>query len=443
MSLPRYPEYRESGVNWLGHLPNHWTVCRYKQVFTERDERSSDGSEQLLSVSAYTGVTPRAEGLAEGEFLSRAESLEGYRICYPNDLVMNIMLAWNRGLGVSQHHGIVSPAYSVFRVRGGQDPRFLDYMVRSDRVILYYKAFSAGVIDSRLRLYPDTFSSLHCALPPPNEQRLIANFLDHETAKIDALIAEQKKLLALLAEKRQATISHAVTRGLDPHVPMKDSGIPWLGEVPAHWAVKPLKRVISNAKAGPFGSALTKDVYCTSGYRVYGQEQVIPGDFTRGDYFIDDEKYAELQQYAVMPGDILVSCVGTFGKVALVPEGIHPGVINPRLIRLRTKTDVSARFLVTVLRSGVVFEQFSLLSRGGTMGVINIGTLSDIQVAVPPLSEQEAICRFVVGECEKVDSLVSSAKHAIGLLEQRRTALIAAAVTGQIDVRGVVEVQAA
>ena len=435
MSLPRYPEYKESGVRWLGEVPSHWAICRYKTVFQERSERSDDGSETLLSVSAYTGVSRRSDVIDEGDHLSRAESLEGYKVCYAGDLVMNIMLAWNRGLGFSRECGIVSPAYSVFAVIGDTDSRFLDYLVRSDNSIWYYKAFSAGVIDSRLRLYPDTFGSLYCALPGVHEQRVIANFLDRETAKIDALIAEQEKLLALLAEKRQATISHAVTRGLDPNATMKDSGIPWLGEVPAHWGVKSVKHVISSSKAGPFGSAITKDMYVSNGYRVYGQEQVIPADFSKGNYFISEDKYLELQQYAVAPGDILISCVGTFGKIAIVPEGIHPGVINPRLIRLRVGGDVSADFLVTALRSSVAFEQFSILSRGGTMDVINIETLSSVDLAIPPHEEQVTIVCFVAHEAAKLDDLSEAAERAIVLLQERRSALISAAVTGKIDVR--------
>lgn len=222
-------------------MPSHWGLKRYKQVFVEREERSETGQETLLSVSAYTGVSLRSEIVEDGDFLSRAESLEGYKVCYPNDLVMNIMLAWNRGLGFSAFHGIVSPAYSVFEPLQGNSPRFLDYMVRCDQVTLYYKAFSSGVIDSRLRLYPDTFGSLYCALPPPEEQIAIATFLDRETGKIDALIAEQEKLLGLLAEKRQATISQAVTKGLNPDAPMKDSGVAWLGEVPEHWNCQKLR----------------------------------------------------------------------------------------------------------------------------------------------------------------------------------------------------------
>ena len=243
MSFPAYPEYKNLSVEWYGAVPCHWEVRRYKQVFKERGERSITGQEELLSVSEYYGVKPRAMTLDEGDHLSRAESLEGYKVCYDGDLVMNIMLAWKRGLGFSWQKGIVSPAYSVFSVIDGSDPQFLHFLLRANESIRYFKAYSSGVIDSRLRLYPESFGRLYVAMPPHDEQQKIAAFLDHETAKIDALIAEQQRLIELLKEKRQAVISHAVTKGLNPNAPMKDSGVEWLGEVPEHWGVGPIKYV--------------------------------------------------------------------------------------------------------------------------------------------------------------------------------------------------------
>ncbi|MFD2450594.1 restriction endonuclease subunit S [Ideonella paludis] len=177
-------------------------------------------------------------------------------------------------------------------------------------------------------------------------------------------------------------------------------------------------------------------MYASSGYRVYGQEQVIPGDFSIGDYYIDEATFAQLAQYATQEGDVLISCVGTFGKIAVVPESAELGIINPRLIRLRVVDKVSSSYLAEVLRSTVTFEQFSVLSRGGTMDVINIGTLSDIWVAVPPYSEQQSILEKLQRLMREFDALVDEAVLSIELLRERRSALISAAVTGQIDVRG-------
>jgi type I restriction enzyme S subunit len=281
------------------------------------------------------------------------------------------------------------------------------------------------------------------AVPPKVEQMSVARFVDRETAKIDALVTEQERLIELLQEKRQAVISHAATKGLNPDAPMKPSSVEWLGDVPAHWAVARLKNLASSVNAGPFGSSLTKDMYVESGYRVYGQEQVIPNDFSVGDYFVSQEKYDELIQYRVAPGDILISCVGTFGKVALVPEGIDPGIINPRLIRLRSGPLITSDYLVQLLRSQVVFEQFASVTRGGTMDVINVGTVKEIVLPVPSLKEQGELLTFMKGELNSASQLESEIKAGVQLLRERRSALISAAVTGQIDVRGLVEQEAA
>ena len=243
MTVREYPEYLESGNDWLGYIPSEWKVVRFKHLFRERDERSTTGDETLLSVSAYTGVKPRSEITEPGEYLSRAETLIDYKLTFQNDLVINIMLAWNRALGVADQGGIVSPAYCVFKPNGLVNPSFIHYALRSNEYVSYFKAHSTGVVDSRLRLYPDVFLSLNFTLPPQTEQSAIVAFLDRETGKIDALVAEQERLIALLKEKRQAVISHAVTKGLNPNAPMKDSGVPWLGEVPAHWNGILLKQV--------------------------------------------------------------------------------------------------------------------------------------------------------------------------------------------------------
>jgi type I restriction enzyme S subunit len=329
---------------------------------------------------------------------------------------------------------MVSPAYVVARPKSGLLTSIIEQQLRTPNAVEEMRRYSQGVTDFRLRLYWEEFKCISVVIPPTAEQREIAEFLEGETRKINGLVSEQRRLMELLREKRQAVISHAVTRGLNPAAPLKPSGIEWLGDVPTHWEVKRIKFVTAGVKAGPFGSALTKDVYVSAGFRVYGQEQVIPNDFTLGDYFITPEKYEELSQYSVSPGDILISCVGTFGKIAIVPGEIVPGIINPRLIRLRCSKAIKAEYLVEVMRSNVTFEQLSSFTRGGTMDVINIGTLSGIFLALPPMPEQEELLTFMSQESSKFDALKAEAQRAIDLLLERRTALISAAVTGQIDV---------
>lgn len=219
-----------------------------------------------------------------------------------------------------------------------------------------------------------------------------------------------------------------------PYPAYKDSGVEWLGEIPAHWEVKRLKHLTKETIAGPFGSSLTKDLYTQEGYRVYGQEQVIPGDFSVGDYYISEELYRMMWRYAVAPGDVLVSCVGTFGKVAVVPEDAEPGIINPRLIKLLPNRElIHPSYLGLLLKSRVAFDQMEQVSRGGTMGVINIGLLSELWLPVPPHYDQSAIGAYLDRETTKIDALIAKKERLIELLTEKRTALISHAVTKGLD----------
>jgi type I restriction enzyme S subunit len=433
MSFPRYPKYKDSGVEWLGEVPEHWESVRFRRVLRERQERSTDGSELLLSVSAYTGVTPRSEIIDEGEHLSRADSLEGYKICRRDDLVMNIMLAWNCGLGFTGYDGIVSPSYCVFRLIDESVPRFLHYLVRSNEYTLYFKAFSAGVVDSRLRLYPETFGQLSCLLPPPIEQSAIATFLDRETAKIDGLIAEQQRLIELLQEKRQAVISHAVTKGLNPDALMKDSGIEWLGEVPEHWEVWKVSRAFSLIGSGTTPRSDNPEYY---------EDGVIPwvntGDLTDGQ-LLDCPKrvtakaladHTSLRLYP--PGSLLFAMYGaTIGKLALLG---FEATVNQACCVLGDGTAVEPPFMFywfLGMRSNILS-----LATGGGQPNVSQDIVRSLRVACPDTAEQLRIVAFLNAKTETLELLQTECWTAITLLQERRAALISAAVTGQIDVRG-------
>ena len=432
MSFPAYPDYKHSGVELLPEYPSHWTLKRFKNVFAERAERSSDGSEELLSVSAYFGVKPRSETLDEGDHLSRAESLEGYKVCRAGDLVINIMLAWNRGLGFSWQHGIVSPAYSVFHVTDGSLPKFLDYLVRSDECIRYFKTHSAGIMDSRLRLYPESFGRLFSAIPPACEQTQIARFLDHETARIDALIEEQQRLIELLKEKRQAVISHAVTKGLDPTAPMKDSGVEWLGEVPAHWEVSRLKFVTTIVDC----KNRTPEYVDGGKYLVVRTSNVKNQILSlEGALYTDEANFKIWTQRGVPPvGSILFTREAPAGEVCLVPDAV-PLCLGQRMMNVIPHDVGCTAFLFDFLTSDCLSRYIESVAHGSTVSHLRVEQIYDIPVAIPPLHEQVQIDELVSELKHKYSGLISEANQAVLLLQERRSALISAAVTGKIDIR--------
>ncbi len=235
MSFPRYEAYKDSGVEWLGEVPRHWIKVPFWTLF-RRMKRMGYASEALLSVYRDFGVILKSS--RDDNFNKPSDDLDLYQLVEAGDLAINKMKAWQGSVGISELRGIVSPAYFVYQSIHHENSRYLHYLLRSPQYTSAYLSISKGIRLNQWDMDPQYHSRLPVLVPPSSEQTVIATFLDHETAKIDALVEEQQRLIALLKEKRQAVISHAVTKGLDPNVPMKDSGVEWLGGVPAHWAVR-------------------------------------------------------------------------------------------------------------------------------------------------------------------------------------------------------------
>ena len=422
MSFPRYPEYKDSGVEWLGSVPAHWEVIKLKHLVRESnageviDKSYWGGDAELLYTCAREPLPcdypqfPEKKRTAETDLLLTRNGTPYVHEPVLNSIYTNVVQRVSLQEGVQRHFMSLALQNSADNLRGyGVSIESLNYEI---------------------------WKELRLTKPTQEEQTAIATFLDRETAKIDALVAEQEKLIALLQEKRQAVTSHAVTKGLDPNVPMKDSGVEWLGEVPGHWGCIRLKQLVIESVAGPYGASLTKAMYAPDGYRVYGQQQVIADDFSVGDYFISEEKYEEMRRYTVFEGDVLVSVMGTIGKVAVFPPDAPPGIINPRLIRYRCGDQIQPRYLQSVLMCQKHQEHLLLESNGTTMDGLNMATLGGVPIPTPPIDEQAQILKYLKDQAQEFDPLVSQAQSAITLLQERRIALISAAVTGQIDVRG-------
>ncbi|GAA0228702.1 restriction endonuclease subunit S [Marinomonas primoryensis] len=439
-----YEEYKNSGVEWLGFVPIDWEVTKLKytvSIFGRIGFRGYtvndivDESEGAIVLSP-SNVNDDKFTLDKRSYLSWIKYYESPEIMVANGDVLMVKTGSTFGKSTIVKNVdepmTINPQMALMK-SSKIDPRFLSYLLNSKLIKAKIDVSNTGsgmptMTQENMNGFP---------VPRPSDDLVIkiANFLDHETAKIDILIEKQQQLIALLKEKRQAVISHAVTKGLNPDAPMRDSGVEWLGEVPEHWEVKKFKFLCDRIIAGPFGSSITKDMYVKHGYKVYGQEQVIPNNFTIGDYYINEKNYLELSRYIVGEGEILISCVGTFGKIAVFPKGAEPGIINPRLIKAEISQDHDPYYIRELLKSEMVFKQFELLSRGGTMGVINIAILNEILASVPPASEQSEIVDYINLQKEKFSNLIDKANNAVVLLQERRTALISAAVTGKIDVR--------
>lgn len=431
MSFKTYNEYIDSEVDWIGLLPSSWQTLKSKFIFNRINIQSTTGSEELLSVSEYYGVKPKKETIDDGDFLSRAESLIGYKKCSKNDLVMNIMLAWKKGLGVTEHEGIVSPAYEIFTINTHVAyPRYMNYLLRTELYTSEFKRHSYGVIDSRLRLYPDNFKEVECILPSVEEQQQIANYLDKKTAKIDATIAKNEELIQLLEEKRVALINQVITKGLNPDVPMKDSGVEWIGEIPEHWDVDCLKHnVILNAKTLTDTTDNDYEFY----YVDIGSVSLENG-IEKYEHMSFEDAPSRARR-VVKKDDVIISTVRTYLKaIAIIPD--KEDIIVSTGFAVLTPNKIDSRYLGYMVKTEYFTNLVSAHSVGVSYPAINSTDLVNLDILIPPNNEQKQIADYLDNEVSNINDIITKVTENINLLEEYKTSLIHHVVTGKIDVRG-------
>ncbi len=430
-AFPKYPKYKDSGLEWLGDVPEHWEVEKGLRYFFETEARSITGDEELLSVSHLTGVTPRSE---KNITMFMAESYEGSKLCEVGDIAVNTMWAWMSALGVSRYRGLVSPSYSTYRQKQPErfHPTFLDHLLRTDVYRSHYTVNSTGITTSRLRLYPHSFLRLKFPCPPRAEQDRIVAFLDEKTAEIDRLVAKKQRQIELLDEQKAILINRAVTRGLHYHAELQDSGIPWIGPIPKGWEVSRLKHECSHIVDCP---------HATPVYEPDGEFPAIrTSDVSPGETHHEQAKRVGPKEFArwterlfPRPGDILYSREGDWGISAPVPEGVTL-CISQRMMIFRPKESVNSSFLMWQLNCEHILRQGFLDVLGSTVPHVNIGTIANYRIVLPPKAEQEAIAKYIQAAHEAFKATAAKIKFQIQTLQTLRSTLIAHAVTGKIKV---------
>ncbi len=443
MSFPRYPSYKDSGVEWLGEVPEDWDVTALKRHFrivggsTPKSETESfwDGdvlwatpSDLSKIDSLYLGETQRkitAEGLAScGTSLVPAESIIlSTRAPIGSLAIAKVTMCTNQGCKS------LVPTESA-------DPKYFAHLLSISSTELNIR----GKGTTFLELSADELGAFKAPVPTFAEQTAIAEFLDRETGKIDELVAEQRRLMELLKKKRQAVISHAVTRGLNPAAPLKPSGIEWLHEIPTHWRVVSFKHLArAGAKTFTDGDWIETPYITSDGVRLLQTGNVGIGNFKeQGFRYVSEETFNDLQCTEVKPRDVLICRLdGPVGRACLAPDlGVRMITSVDNAI-LKVADDVLPEFVVSLLSSVPWISWIDALCRvgGGFRLRISRSQLGEIRVPLPPLEEQLAIRERLGSLGKEFDTLTAEAQRAIALLQERRTALISAAVTGQIDVR--------
>jgi type I restriction enzyme, S subunit len=416
MSFPRYPSYKDSGIEWLGEVPEHWQTARLRWI----SKRYSGGTPDKLNLDYWAdGTIPWLNSGAVNEpiitepsaYITEEALLKSSAKWIPKGALVMALAGQGKTKGMVAQLTIkttCNQSMAAIIATEEIEARFLYWWL----VTNYQNIRNMAGGDLRDGLNLELLGNIPCPLLPYEEQQTIAAFLDRETAKIDALIAEQQRLIGLLKEKRQSVISHAVTKGLNPNALMKDSGIEWLGEVPNHWQTMQFKRLAAIQNGRDYKHIETNG---TDGYPVIGSG----GEFARA------------TEYLFTGESVLLGRKGTIDK---------PLYINGSFWVVDTMfyTVVNTNAVPKYLYFCVLTIRFDLYSTSTAVPSMTQNDLGSIYFAIPDIEEQQTIAAFLDRETSKLDTLTTEAKTAITLLQERRTALISAAVTGKIDVRGLV-----
>ncbi|EAJ7265417.1 restriction endonuclease subunit S [Campylobacter upsaliensis] len=423
--------YKPSGIKWLGEIPQSWEIKPLQAIFNQRNEQNNNLEFQtILSLVKDVGVIPYEE---KGNVGNKAkDDLQGYKIARVNDLVLNKMNAVIGSLGVSKYDGLVSPIYLVLYI---ENPNYLiayySYLFQTKSIQKFLRKFAYGIMEIRESIDYLEFKKMFLPTPPLQEQKEIAEFLDKKCEKIQNYINKKQKLITLLQEKKQALINKVVTKGLNPNIEFKNSGIAYLGLIPHHWEVR---RV---ATLGKFfkGSNISKNDLQDSGVCV-----VLYGDiYTK--YEIKTKQFQSkiAENFAkdktqILCGDLLFSGSGEtkedIGK-CICYLGNEKAYVGGDVIVLRQMGQDSL-FLSYVLNSDYIKYQKAVISKGEIIIHIYASNLRDLKIPLPPLHEQKEIAEFLDKKCEKINSAIEKTKRQITLIKEYKNTLINEAVCGRV-----------
>lgn len=443
--MKRYEKYKNSGVQWIGKVPEHWVISRLKyfcEPLKSGGTPKSDDSRfyaaegipwvAIADMSSTPLVIDTAKHLTEEGIADKNLNI------FPSGTILYSIYATLGKVSELAVPACINQAILAINPDKRYCKTYFKYCLTAQEQYVY--SLSNG--NTQNNLNAEKVANFFMALPPLSEQKAIASFLDAKTKPIDDIIAKREKQIELLEEMKSAIISRAVTKGLNPDVKMKGSGIEWIGEIPEEWELRKLKYILKsekyNIKTGPFGTQLKgNDLREEGEIPVYNQRNVIDNQFNAPTLFVTLDKAKELAGFHTKPNDVLITSRGTIGKAAILPDSVKEGVLHPCLIALRINQDlVTLKYLLYYING---FEGFAinvfLESNATTIEVIYTDTLKNIFVTLPQLEEQKQIVSYLDTETSKIDSRIAKRRKQIELLQEYKQALITAAVTGKIDVR--------
>jgi type I restriction enzyme S subunit len=440
LMLKPYPAYKDSGVEWLGQVPEHWEVRRIKTLFREKDERSGDGSGELLSLTRAQGIVRQSEASSR---IASAEDLSKYKLCHPHDLVMNRMQAWSGMFAVSSLDGVVSPDYSIFVPTHSLEEKYFEQLFKTPLLVHQFAQRSKGIGSGFNRLYTPDFGAVPVVAPPLPEQAAIVRYLGYMDRRIRRFIRAKQKLIKLLEEQKQVIIHEAVTGQIDvhtgkPYPAYKDSGVEWLGQVPEHWQTSKIKRL---AKAGHNtfvdGDWIESPFITSEGIRLIQTGNIGVGVYReQGFRYISEDTFNAFGCTEFQPNDVLICRLGDpVGRACLAPDIGVRMITSVDVCILKPRESVLSTYVVRAMTSSRYLHWVKALVRGSTRDRVSRSMLGSFALPLPPLSEQAAIVHYLDDATANTDSAIAHAKREIDLLREYRTRLIADVVTGKLDVR--------
>ena len=408
-------------MEWLGDVPEHWQQKPIWSLF-KRIKRTNFPTEHLLSVYRDYGVIPKDS--RDDNHNRASEDLTPYQLVCANDLVINKMKAWQGSIAISELRGIVSPAYYIYQPKAEYHSKYIHFLIRSAYYIQSYKNYSKGIRVNQWDLESEAFTHIDLLLPSLDEQQKIVAFLDTETTRIDNLIAKQEKLIELLEEQRKSIISHAVTKGLNPNAPMKDSGVEWLGEVPEDWEVKRFGYIFTENKKKNIGLIETNVLSLS-----YGNIKEKNIDDNKG---LLPESFETYQ--IIEPNDIVFRFTDLQNDKRSLRNAIskYHGIITSAYIGVKTKEN--ADFYNYLFRAYDLQKVFYSMGDGMRQS-LKMDELNKMPIVLPKIEAQERIVKFINEENQRINNLVVKQKNLIEKLKEYRSSIISHAVTGKIDVR--------
>lgn len=423
--MRRYESYKDSGVEWLGEVPSHWEISSLGKILLSVSEKNRPDL-PLLSITRELGVIERDTEDQDSNHNFIPDDLSNYKILKKGQFGMNKMKAWQGSYGVSHFTGIVSPAYYIFDFIKLINPQFFHWAIRSKVYISFFGSASDGVRIGQWDLSKSRMKSIPFVIPPLSEQQKIAQFLDDKTAKIDQAVDLAEKQIALLKEHKQILIQNAVTRGLNPDVPLKDSGVEWIGQVPEHWEILSIKR-LSQVKRGASPRPIDNPKYFDDDGE-YAWVRI--SDVTASNMYLLEttQKLSNLgKSYSVplMPGSLFLSIAGSVGKpiITKIKVCIHDGFVYFPEYKQNTK------FLYYIFYSE---QPYIGLGKMGTQLNLNTDTVGAIKIPIPPLCEQQQIADYLDAQTAKIDQAIALKTAHIEKLKEYKSVLINDVVTGKV-----------